>query len=289
MADAYRRIRNTARFLLANIADFDPAEHSVPFENMLTLDRWLLSHAADLQRELVRAYDSFEFHQIYQKLHGFCAVELSSFYLDVIKDRQYTMKTNSLARRSAQTALYHVLEALVRWIAPVLSFTADEIWAYVPGRRSESVFTEAWYPLAYTTANDPYSPAFWEKLLAVRVSVAKQLEKLRVAGGIGSSLDAEVDLYCDAELLGSLRLLDDELRFVFITSYARVHPAAAAPEHAAETEIPGLKIAVAPSAFAKCGRCWHHREDVGQSVEHPILCGRCVRNVAGDGEVRRYA
>lgn len=290
MAEAYRRIRNTARFLLANLDGFDPDKDQVPVQRMVKLDRWILDYAARLQIEIVEAYDQFQFHQIYQKLHRFCAVEMGAFYLDIIKDRQYTTQVNSLPRRSAQTALYHVAEALVRWLAPILSFTAEEIWRYLPGNRGESVFLETWYEhLTPLGDSGPFGAALWEQARTVREAVSKELEKLRVAGGIGSSLDAEVDLYGDDEVLNVLRQVGDELRFVFITSYARVHPIAEAPDHAVATETGRLKIAVAPSVHPKCVRCWHHREDVGIHPEHPLICGRCVENVMGAGEVRCYA
>jgi isoleucyl-tRNA synthetase len=289
-AEAYRRIRNTARFLLANLDGFDPARDQVPPEKMIKLDRWILDHAARLQAEIIDAYGQFQFHQIVQKLHGFCAVEMGSFYLDVIKDRQYTTQANSLARRSAQTALYHIAEAMARWLAPILSFTAEEIWRCLPGRRGESVFLERWYDgLAPMEDTDPFNVGLWEQMRTVREAVGKELEKLRVGGGIGSSLDAEVDLYCADELREALSRIGEELRFAFITSYARVHPLDEAPSHATTVEIAGLKIMVASSVHPKCVRCWHHREDIGLSADHPLLCGRCVENVAGAGEIRHYA
>jgi isoleucyl-tRNA synthetase len=287
MADAYRRIRNTSRFLLANLHDFDPARDQVPTEKLLPLERWVLDHAARLQREVIEAYDSFQFHLIFQQVHRFCSVEMGSFYLDIIKDRQYTCQQNSVARRSAQTAMYHIVEALARWIAPILSFTADELWRYIPGARGESVFLEGWYePLPTLAESSRFSHALWSQVLQIRDVAGKVLERLRAAGGIGSSLDAEVDLYCQAELLRDLQVFGDELRFILITSYARLHPSSAAPDHAAPTEMEGLKLSVMPSGHPKCVRCWHHREDVGAHSEHPALCGRCVENVAGAGETR---
>jgi len=217
-------------------------------------------------------------------------VELGSFYLDVIKDRQYTTPPEGLPRRSAQTAMYHIIEALVRWIAPILSFTADEIWQYLPGARRESVFLERWYEgLTPLDSSDRFGPALWGKVQEVREAVARELERLRVAGDIGSSLDAEVELYCDGELYAMLTAFEDELRFVLITSYARVYTLDEAPYYAVASELPGLKLAATPSGYAKCTRCWHHREDVDSYAEHPLLCGRCVENVSGAGEIRRYA
>jgi len=294
-ADAYRRMRNTARFLLANLNGFDPVQHVVPTSKMLELDRWIVERARRLQQQVINAYDSYEFHQIYQQAHNFCVVDLGGFYLDIIKDRQYTTQTNSLARRSAQTAMFHIVEAMARWLAPILSFTADEIWHYIPGKRGESVLLETWYepPAAYgddQAADD--SLTFWEQVIAVRDIVGKELERLRVAGGIGAGLDAEVDLYCGRELHDQLQRLGDELRFVFITSDARVHATTVVPDEAAHFTLASgdeFWVTVAPSEHAKCVRCWHHRADVGRHAEHPELCGRCVTNVAGGGELRRFA
>ncbi len=295
-ADAYRRMRNTARFLLANLVGFDPVEHALAPEAMLVLDRWVVARTAALQQEIVAAYADYEFHHIYQKVHNFCANDLGGFYLDVIKDRQYTTQADSVARRSTQTAMYFIAEALVRWLAPILSFTAEEIWRHLPGKREESVFLETWFELPQMFLPDEpeaqrFGPAFWEDVLAVRDLVKKEAEKVRVAGDIGSSLDAEIDLYCDAQWLEKLSRLEDELRFVLITSYARVHPAQERPDDALVLALRDSTIAirVEASAHPKCVRCWHHREDVGASAQHPELCGRCVANVAGDGERRRFA
>ncbi len=292
-ADAYRRMRNTARFLLANLKGFDPAADLLAPEAMLPLDRWAVDHTRRLQAEVEDAYEQYLFHIVYQKVHNFCSVDLGAFYLDIIKDRQYTTQADSQARRSAQTALYHILEALVRWLAPILSFTAEEIWRHMPGSRGPSVLLETWYrELAPLNPDDPLGVAGWERIIEVRQVVGKELEKLRVAGGIGSSLDAEVDLYLDpGPLAETLGRLEDELRFVLITSYVRLHPAAAAPDGVEPATVAGerLVIGVAASEHAKCVRCWHHREDVGVSPDHPALCGRCLDNVAGDGESRRYA
>jgi isoleucyl-tRNA synthetase len=296
-ADAYRRIRNTARFLLANLNGFDPAEHSLAWDEMLSLDQWILLRASQLQGEIRQAYREYEFHHIYQKAHNFCAVDLGAFYLDVIKDRQYTTRADSRARRSAQTALHHLVEALVRWIAPILSFTAEDIWNHIPGERGASVFLEEWYsalPLAEAESGESAGTVLldtWHPVIEVRVAVSKELEKLRVAGSIGSSLDAEVDLYCEDKLHQRLNSLGDELRFVLITSYARVHAAGDRPAEAVEAAVAGdpFWITVRASSHAKCVRCWHHRADVGHHDEHPELCGRCVENIAGPGEERRFA
>ncbi|RLQ21413.1 isoleucine--tRNA ligase [Seongchinamella sediminis] len=288
--DSYRRIRNTARFLLSNLNGFDPAQHSLAFGDMLSLDRWAVDRAASLQAELAEDYANFHFHQIYQKLHNFCAGDLGGFYLDVIKDRQYTTRADSVARRSAQTAMYHIGEALVRWIAPILSFTAEEIWENLPGERSESVFLEQWYGGLQTIADDePMGRGYWQQLMAVRAAVNKEMEVQRAESGLRGSLDAQVTLYADDELAGALAALGDELRFVLITSAAAIAPLAEADAAAAVTDIDGLKVRVVAASAEKCERCWHRREDVGLFAAHPTLCGRCVENVDGDGEQRRFA
>ena len=288
-ADAYRRIRNTARFLLANLNGFDPARDQVAWEDMLALDRWAVDRAACLQAQIVEAYDAYQFHLIYQKLHHFCVVDMGGFYLDIIKDRQYTTPRESVARRSVQTALYHIAEALARWMAPVLSFTADEIWQYLPGERAASVFLEEWYPqLRELEGGEALGRHYWERMMAVKAAVNRELEVRRAAGDVRGSLSAEVVLYCDERVAADLAALGDELRFVLITSAAAIAPLAQAGD-AVATEIEGMKLRVTPSPHAKCVRCWHQRADVGTHREHPDLCGRCVDNVDGAGEVRRYA
>ena len=289
-ADVYRRLRNTARYLLANLNGFDPAQDLVAAEQLLPLDRWAVDRAWQLQEEVINAYATYQFNLVYQKVHHFCSVDLGSFYLDVTKDRQYTCKGGSLARRSAQTAMYHIAEALTRWLAPILSFTSDEIWRFLPGDRPESVFLSTWYEgLHPLTESSPMNREFWDFVLQVREAVSKELEVLRIRNAIGSSLDAEVELYCSPDVLARLSPLEDELRFVFITSYAKVFPES--PEHADKlpTEIEGLELRLRASDKTKCVRCWHHRVDVGTHAGHPELCGRCVENVEGAGEKRLYA
>jgi isoleucyl-tRNA synthetase len=289
-SDGYRRLRNTARFLLSNLDDFDPAQHAVEDKDLLALDRWVVDRASALQEEVKTAYETYQFQHIYQKVHHFCVIDLGGFYLDIIKDRQYTAKADGLARRSAQTAMYHVLEALTRWLAPIISYTADEIWQYLPGERSESVFLETWYQgLVRLDDDSVLNREFWQKVMSVRAAVGKELEKSRAKGDIGSSLNAEIELYCNADFSADLNRLSDELRFIFITSNASVMAEGNAPEDAIQTEIDGVKLRVVVSEHEKCVRCWHQRPDVGKQAEHPELCGRCVENVAGDGENRQYA
>ena len=289
-SDGYRRLRNTARFLLSNLDDFNPAQDCVAPADLLALDRWVLDRALALQEEVKVAYDTYQFQQIYQKVHHFCVIDLGGFYLDIIKDRQYTAKADGLARRSAQTAMYHVLEALTRWLAPIISYTADEIWQYLPGERSESVFLETWYQgLVKLDDNSAMNPAFWQQVMLIRTAVSKELEKSRGKGDIGSSLNAELELYCNPTYLDVLNQLQGELHFVFITSNASVMAEQFCPEDALQTEVDGIKLKVIVSTHQKCVRCWHQRYDVGEHVEHPELCGRCIENIAGQGEHRHYA
>ena len=288
--DSYRRIRNTARFMLANLRGFDPARDRLPDERLLPLDRWAVDSAAQLEESIRRAYESYQFHQVCQRLHNYCVLEMGGFYLDIIKDRQYTTPPQSLPRRSAQTALYRIVDAMARWMAPVLSFTAEEIWEHLPGEREASVFLATWgEPLPRLSPRDELDAAFWAELIAVRAAVNKSLEGLRAAGRLRGSLDAEVTLYCAEPLAARLHRLGDELRFVLITSAARVQPLAAAPERAAVADVDGLRVLAAVSAAPKCPRCWHRRADIGRHAGHPSLCERCVENVAGAGEVRRFA
>ena len=287
-ADKYRRIRNTARFLLANLNGFNPATDAVPFDQMVELDLWVVSRAAKLQQEIVDAYDNYQFHQVSSKLMNFCTVELGSFYLDVIKDRQYTAHTDGLARRSCQTALYHIAQAMVRWMAPIMSFTAQEIWQALPGERDEFVFTDVWYSGFAGIPAGKFDDAFWQQLLQVRDEVNKVLEAARREEKIGASLQAEVTLYASSQLAADLAKLGDELRFVLITSTANVSTDNA-PTDAVKTEMTGLSVQVVASAGAKCERCWHHRQDVGVNTAHPGLCLRCIDNVEGDGELRAFA
>ncbi len=294
-ADGYRRIRNTTRFLLANLNDFNPATDVVAPHDMLALDRWIIDQAAQVQTNVISAYDRFQFHLIVQEIQNFCTVELGSLFLDITKDRQYTMQANSLGRRSAQTAAWLILNAMVRWLAPILSFTAEEIWQHLPGEQDlESVLFTQWYDgLFRLDANDKLSASEWQSIFALRELISKQLETVRVAGQIGASLEAEVDIYYRQAAYEAgqdpLIKLGDELRFVLITSAARLHDIANAPADAIEV-MDHVFVRVTPSTQGKCVRCWHHRDDVGSHAAHPELCGRCIDNIdGGEGEVRNYA
>lgn len=291
-ADSYRRLRNTARFLLANLAGFDPATDAVPHEQLLPLDRWVLDRAHQLQAQIRADSARYDFHQLYQRVHHFCVLDLGGFYLDVIKDRQYTTQADSLARRSAQTALWHIAEALVRWLMPVLSFTADEIWEHMPGERNATVFEAEWYGGLIAMEDAEKQRVFWEEILQLREIVAKKIEELRNEQVLGATLEAEIDLFCPDSLAERWGALGEEMRFLLITSAARVRPLAEAPSDAQTNQLDNgtaFRFTVTPSQHAKCERCWHRRADVGLHSAHPSLCGRCVSNVAGEGEKRQFA
>ncbi|GAA0350620.1 isoleucine--tRNA ligase [Morganella psychrotolerans] len=289
-ADSYRRIRNTARFLLANLNGFNPETDMVKPEEMIVADRWAVGRALAAQNDMLKSYEAYDFHEVVQRLMQFCSVEMGSFYLDIIKDRQYTAKSDGLARRSCQTALYHIVEALVRWMAPVMSFTADEIWNVMPGKRAQYVFTEEWYDgLFGLNDHESMNDDYWATPLAVRGEVNKVLEQARADKLIGGSLEAAVTLYADDALAAKLNTLDNELRFVLLTSQADVKPLSDAPESAVNSELDGLRIGFNKAAGSKCPRCWHYTTDIGQDSAHPELCGRCVTNVAGNGEERKFA
>ncbi|QDP72883.1 isoleucine--tRNA ligase [Legionella israelensis] len=286
-ADAYRRIRNTARFLLANLFDFNPQVNVLKGSELVELDCWAIKRCQMLQDEILQAYADYQFHIIYQKIHNFCAVDMGSFYLDIIKDRQYTTPENSKARRSCQTAMYHITQALTRWLAPILSFTAEEIWSFIPGGKSESVFLERWYQ------NWPDLPKvdmqYWQQLQSIRDEVNKALEQKRQEGKIGSALAAKVRLYADATILPKLAGLKDELRFLLMTSEAYVLSLEQKPSELEWIKEHGIAIEVMSSEHGKCARCWHRRADIGQDPAHPELCTRCAGNISGHDEQRQFA
>jgi isoleucyl-tRNA synthetase len=293
-ADAYRRIRNTSRFLLANLKGFDPTTDLVPHESLLPLDAWAVDCAFQLQEEVVKAYENYNFHRVYQAVHNFCSVEMGSFYLDIIKDRQYTASAGGLARRSAQSALYHIVEALSRWLAPILSFTADEIYEAIPGPRGQSIFLETWYTgLVPLSQEGAFTRDFWRQVIATRSEVVRLLEPLRAEKKIGSSLDVDITLYLDSPWFEQASALEEEWRFILITSDAALRPLSEKPsdlEINTLDEIGAVAVQIEVSPHPKCVRCWHHRPDVGSDAEHPELCGRCVVNVLDpEGEPRRFA
>ena len=283
-ADSYRRIRNTMRFMLANMEGFDPSKDLVDIDQMLVLDKWIVSKTAELQKNVIREYDEYNFHFAMKAILNFCTNDLGGFYLDIIKDRQYTTQTDSLARRSAQSALFHISHAMVRWLAPILSFTAEEIWQFLPGSSNESIFLQTWYEGLEAKFNNHSIDVSRD----INNHLRKELEEMRRDKIIGSSLDAEVDIYCEDENYQALLELKDELRFVFITSDAQVHPLKDKPVNAKDIDN-SLAILVRKSEYEKCVRCWHHRPEIGQNTMHKELCSRCIENVTGDGETRIFA
>ncbi|MFQ0994405.1 isoleucine--tRNA ligase [Gilliamella sp. BG2] len=287
-ADSYRRIRNTARFLLANLNGFDPTKDMVKPEDMVVLDRWAVSMAKEAQEQIIQAYENYDFHKVVQRIMQFCSIEMGSFYLDIIKDRQYTAKSDSIARHSCQTALYHIAQAMVRWIAPILSFTADEIWQYLPmADKQEFVFEDEWYTALFTLPeSEALNSEYWAQILAIRSEVNKVLEQGRNDKVIGGALEAAVTLYADKDIAATLAKLENELRFVLLTSQASVKPLQEAPENAVQSDIQGLKIELAKAQGDKCPRCWHYTID-NEPTSH--LCKRCEENIHGKGEVRHFA
>jgi isoleucyl-tRNA synthetase len=292
LSDIYRRIRNTARFLLSNLAGFDPRTDLLTPDALLSLDLFILQLAQKTQLAIQEAYETYQFNIAYQKIHHFCSLDLGAFYLDIIKDRQYTTQKNSKARRSAQSALYILVQVLAQWIAPILSFTAEEIGSHIPGNPfSESIFLTLWRDdLPVFSDQDVFSEQDWRAIMRVRDAVNQQIERLRAQGQIGASLQASVVLYAKAPYDAILHKLKDELRFVLLVSAVSVEAyELKRPEAVVLSDLPHLAILVGQTHAAKCVRCWHYVEDVGQSAAHPELCGRCVSNVEGTGEVRAYA
>ena len=292
VVDAYRRIRNTLRFLLANTSDFDAAVDAVPLAEMLEIDRWALARTAELQAEIVGSLDAargvfegghygiYEFHPVVAKLQVFCSEDLGAFYLDILKDRLYTTAAKSAARRSAQTALWHIAHAMLRWMAPFLSFTAEEAWKVFGPNGSVSIFTET-----YSDTRSWADPALlekWQRIGQVRAESNRQIESLRTEGKLGSSLQAEVTVAAGPKMLDTLGSLGDDLRFVLIASAAAVEALSGAGDA-------DFQVKATVSGAAKCERCWHYRGDVGIDPAHPTICGRCTGNLFGAGEPRRIA
>jgi isoleucyl-tRNA synthetase len=295
VADSYRRIRNTARFLLGNLDGFDPARHLLPVDQCLLLDQWAVQQAHEVQQAVVAAYARHDFPEIIARVQNFCTNEMGALYLDITKDRLYTMQADSHGRRSAQSAMYRIVEALVRWIAPVLSFTAEEIWPLIPGPRAETVLFETWYDGLAATQGSPEQRKFWADLLAIRSAASRLLEGMRANGAIGASLQADVVVHADAATCARFAGVADELRFFFITSELTLADLAVQPDTSERTDVQGVEIeganvwvAATPSDARKCIRCWHYRADVGTHAGHAEICGRCVENVDGAGEKRRW-
>jgi isoleucyl-tRNA synthetase len=272
VVDAYRRIRNTLRFLLANVSDFDASTDAVSFDDLLEIDKYALSRAAQVQAEIRAHFDAYEFHPVVSKLQLYCSEDLGAFYLDVLKDRLYTSAPNSLARRSAQTALHHITHAMLRWMAPFLSFTAEEAWATFG--KTESIFLETFTEFG---ASNAALIDKWHAVQQVRDIANKEIENKRTEGVVGASLQAELTIHCGGATYDALASLGADLKFVFITSQVTL----------AKGE--DLRVEVKASAAPKCERCWHYSDDVGHNPDHPTLCGRCDSNLHGSGEVRKFA
>jgi len=296
VADAYRRIRNTARFLLGNLHGFDPVQDLVKVEDSLLLDQWAVQQAYDTQQAVLAAYARYDFPEVVQRVQNFCTNELGSLYLDITKDRLYTMQENSHGRRSAQSAMYRIVEAMARWLAPILSFTAEEIWPLIPGQRDASVLFETFYDGLAAPQGKPEQRTFWNDLLTIRAAVAKLLEGMRNAGEIGAALEADVTLHADAALHARLAPVVGELRFFFITSGLHLVDEKNLPTNAQKVEVAGagsepavLWVSAKVAEGQKCIRCWHRRDDVGTHAEHPEICGRCIENLPdGPGEQRQF-
>ncbi len=277
VAEAYRRIRNTCRYILGNIHDFNPGADSVPFEQMPEIDRWALHQLEILKGRVLTAYHELEFHVIYQEINGFCTTEMSSFYLDILKDRMYTSRANSIERLSAQTVMFRILDTLVRLLAPVLSFTSDEVWQFMPGEREESVHL-AEFPPRNPEWRDDALAARWERIIKVRSEVSKALELARVAKTIGHSLDAAVAISAPPELSAFLKGYATDLHSIFIVSKATLE-AELEGEYRASENLEGLKIQVTAAPGEKCERCWYYSEELGSNAEHPTICPKCTAAV----------
>ncbi len=279
VVESYRRIRNTLRFLLANLADFDAEKDMLPVEDWVEIDRYMLAFTKELQNDLTQSYSRYEFHLAVHKLHNYCSEDLGGFYLDILKDRLYTASTQGIPRRSAQSALHHIAHSLVRLFAPILSFTAEEAWLQLTGSAHDSVLLHLWHDLP-SQPGEQLLISRWARVRELRSRVQRSLEDKRAKGEIGSSLAAVVEMRLNADDYTLLKSIGDDLRLVMITSEA----------HALQVQDSAEElITVTPSVHPKCERCWHYRQDIGRSAEHPTLCSRCVSNLFGVGEVRRHA
>jgi isoleucyl-tRNA synthetase len=306
VVESYRRIRNTLRFLLANTSDFDPARDAVPVAELFEIDQYAIARMAKMQEEILQHFKDYEFHPVISKLQMYCSEDLGGFYLDILKDRLYTGGVDSKARRSAQTAIWHITHSLLRVMAPVLSFTAEEAWAVFAGKEnhaqsSETIFTQTFYALPQVGDTQALLNK-WNIIREVRGEVLKRLEEVRITGDIGSSLQAEIDIYAKGEVFNLLDSLDDDLKFVMIVSRSELHDLSDAQVKSSFDKL-GIELKsnlgssadsafglqVTPSAEEKCERCWHYRADVGSDPSHPEICDRCVSNLFGAGEPRAFA
>ena len=287
VSDSYRRIRNTLRFLLANLNGFKPSTDALPVDQLIALDQYILQRAADVQKTIQQAYEDMNFHVVTNALTSFCINDLGGFYLDIIKDRQYTTKADSTARHSAQTALYHLVQAFVRWMSPILSFTAQEAWPLIPEQTEKYVFTAHWYDIPVASSTNLISEADWQTLIEVKSAVNKQIETARNAKLVGSNLSAKVELWANTELQNVLKQLGDELRFVLIT-LKQLFMTTLSKVKQQSLKVYALKFLLREGE--KCARCWHVLPDVNTHHAHPGLCSRCIINLpTGQGEERKYA
>ena len=288
VSDAYRRIRNTQRFLLGNLSDFNFSSDQILLEDMVNLDRWAVEKTYLLQKEILDLYNQFEFHQIFHTIHNFCVLDMGGFYLDIIKDRIYTNKPDSLSRRSAQTAMYHILEAMVRWLAPILSFTAEEVWSEMSGSREKSVFLSRWHNIPKEKKSLEVD---WLLIIELRQAISKELEKLREKSIIGSPLDAGIDIYCSDSVLNKVSFLHEELKFIFITSEVNIFDQSKIPKDSININVSGSEVSISIKSLNhnKCIRCWHYSASVGTNDKHKEICSRCISNIEGAGENRIYA
>lgn len=284
-SDIYRRIRNTARFILGNINDFDPKKNIISKENMVLLDQWAIGQTKKAQDEIIEFYKKYNFHAVIKRLMYFCSVEMGSFYLDIIKDRQYTFKQNSRERRSSQTAMYYIINALVRWIAPILSFTADEIWNQLPGKNTKYVFTEEWFNQLFDlNEHDVFNYQFWKFIIEIKNEVNKFLEEEIHDKNISHALEADLTLYVTTKLKDKLNVLGNELKFIFLTSKVQIKLYDKAPKNSKKsTNISFFKIFIKKIKGQKCPRCWHY-----SLKDHHKICSRCIENTIGNGEKRVF-
>ncbi|QCI22606.1 isoleucine--tRNA ligase [Buchnera aphidicola] len=289
-SEIYRRIRNTARFMLANINDFDPKKDIISKDKMIFLDKWAIGQTKIVQEEIINLYKNYNFHAIVQRLMYFCSIEMGSFYLDIIKDRQYTLKVDSQERRSSQTAIYYIINSLVRWIAPILSFTADEIWSYLPNKNCQYVFMEEWFDkLFYLDQDDLFNYQFWNEIIKIKNEINKFLEEAIKNKTINNSLEASIVLYVSTKLLNKLKILGKEIKFIFLTSDIELKLYDIAPINTKKSKIiPDLKISLEKVKGKKCPRCWHYFNFSKSNIKNSNICNRCILNTTGHGEKRIF-
>jgi isoleucyl-tRNA synthetase len=289
-SDTYRRIRNTARFLLSNLHDFKPELDLIPFESLVELDKWAIAKMYELQNNIIKAYDEYQFHIVTQNIHHFCSIDMGSFYLDIIKDRQYTASREGHPRRSAQSAMYHIIQALTRLMSPILCFSSDEIWDKIPGDKKE-LSLEKWYTnLQGINIKHDVNMSFWNQIQQLRAECNKLLEARRAKGEINDSLEASVTLYLKDDMYHLVSKMKDELHFILIVSNVNIEFYHYAPRDAQSTIMDGIKVKIEIAQGSKCKRCWQRQNTVGNSKEYPDICHRCIENITTlGGEKREFA